>query len=127
MTRVPPLPSNNRFHVLEVEEIKEISSTPQVTPSENKTEPSKREKRLPKWERRLPKKLTIAATSPGPTSLYLRVEIESTETQRKQGVRALVDCGATGLFIDREYVSSNRIPTKKTLPPHPSVQCGRNR
>ena len=119
MTGVPPLPSNNRFHVLEVEEIKEISSTPQVTPSENKTEPSKREKRLPKWERRLPKKLTIAATSPGPTSLYLRVEIESTETQRKQGVRALVDCGATGLFIDREYVSSNRIPTKKLSRPIP--------
>jgi predicted aspartyl protease len=35
------------------------------------------------------------------------------ETQWKQGIRALVDCGATGLFIDREYVKSNRLPTRK--------------
>jgi hypothetical protein len=41
------------------------------------------------------------------------VEIKSTETQRKQDIRALVDCGATGLFIDQEYVKSNRLPTKK--------------
>jgi hypothetical protein len=38
---------------------------------------------------------------------------KSTETQRKQGIRVLVDCGATGLFIDQEYVKSNRLPTKK--------------
>jgi predicted aspartyl protease len=51
----------------------------------------------------------------GPNSLYLRVEIESTDTQQKYGVRALVDSGATGLFIDREYVKSNQIPTTKLL------------
>ena len=44
---------------------------------------------------------------------YPRVEIESTITQRKQGVHVLVDCGATGLFIDCEYVKSNRLPAKK--------------
>jgi hypothetical protein len=119
VTGASPLPSSNRFDVLEVEEINELSSASQIAPSEGTTEPSKKERRLPKWERRLPKKLTIAATAPGPTSLYLRVEIESTETQRKHGVRALVDCGATGLFIDREYVKSNRIPTKKLSYPIP--------
>jgi predicted aspartyl protease len=41
------------------------------------------------------------------------VEIESTDNQRKYGARALVDSGATGLFIDREYVKSNQIPTTK--------------
>jgi predicted aspartyl protease len=41
------------------------------------------------------------------------VEVESTDTQRKYGVRALVDLGATGLFIDREYVKSNQIPTRR--------------
>ena len=55
----------------------------------------------------------------GPNSLYLRVEVESTETQRKYGVRALVDSGATGLFIDREYVKSNQIPTRKLSQPIP--------
>ena len=119
MISVPPLLSNNRFNVLVVEEIYETSSASQKIPIETKVTPSKKERRLPKWERRLPKKLIIAATAPGPTSLYLRVEIESTETQRKQGVRALVDCGATGLFIDGEYVSSNRIPTRKLSRPIP--------
>ena len=107
MTGVSPLPSSNRFSVLKVEKVNKISSIAQDTTTKTKITPSKKERRLPKWERRLPKNLTIAATSPGPTSLYLRVEIESTETQRKHGVRALVDCGATGLFIDREYVKSN--------------------
>ena len=116
---MPPLLSNNRFDVLVVEEINEISSALQNTSTEIKVTPSKKERRLPKWERRLPQKLTIAATAPSSTSLYLWVEIESTETQRKHGVRALVDCGATGLFIDREYVKSNRIPTKKLSCPIP--------
>ena len=102
-----------------VEEINETSPALQETPTETKVTPSKKERRLPKWERQLPKKLTIAATLPGPTSLYLQVEIESTETQRKQGVRALVDCGATGLFIDREYIKSNKIPTKTLSRPIP--------
>jgi hypothetical protein len=53
------------------------------------------------------------AAEPGSNSLYLRVEIESTETQQKQGIHVLVDCGATGLFIDREYVKSNQLPTIK--------------
>jgi hypothetical protein len=48
----------------------------------------------------LPKKLNISAAKVGPNSLYLRVEIESTDNQRKYGVRALVDSGATGLFIN---------------------------
>jgi predicted aspartyl protease len=45
------------------------------------------------------------------------VEVESTDTQRKYGVRALVDSGATGLFIDREYIKSNQIPTTKLSQP----------
>jgi len=59
------------------------------------------------------KQLTIGAAEIGPNSLYLKVEIESTQTQRKYGIHALVDSGATGLFIDREYVKSNQILTRK--------------
>jgi hypothetical protein len=53
-----------------------------------------------KLKKRLPKKLNTGTAEVGPNSLYLRVEIESTDNQRKYGVRALVDSGATGLFID---------------------------
>jgi predicted aspartyl protease len=87
--------------------------------SDQNSEPPIRPTRRPRWERRLPEKLEIDAAEPGSNSLYLRIEIESTETQRKQGIRALVDCGATGLFIDREYVKSNRLPTRKLSRPIP--------
>jgi len=53
----------------------------------------------------------------GQNSLYLRVEVESTGNQRKYGIRALVDSGATGLFIDCEYVKLNQIPTRKLSVP----------
>ena len=112
MNDVPLLPVKNYFNVLTVEEIKDDSPAISDT-SDEKSEPSIRITRRPKWERKLPETLKIDAAEPGSNSLYLRVEIESTETQRKQGIRALVDCGATGLFIDREYVKSNRLPTKK--------------
>ena len=67
----------------------------------------------PKWEGCLPRQPMIGMAEISPLSLHLQVEVESTETQRKYGVRALVDSGATGLFIDREYVKSNQIPTTK--------------
>ena len=72
-----------------------------------------RQPRRPQWEKRLPKQPRIGAAEVGPNSLYLRVEVESTDTQQKYGVRALVDSEATGLFIDWEYVKSNQIPTMK--------------
>jgi hypothetical protein len=109
---VPLLPINNYFNVLTVEEIKDDSSVILDTSNEKPELPARMTQR-PKWEQKLPETLKIDAAEPGSNSLYLRVEIESTETQRKQGICALVDCRATGLFIDREYVKSNRLPTKK--------------
>jgi predicted aspartyl protease len=41
------------------------------------------------------------------------VEVENMENQQKYGIRALVDSGATGLFIDQEYIKCNQIPTRK--------------
>jgi predicted aspartyl protease len=117
---VPLLPatSNNHFNVLTVEEIPDCFSVTKDTSNQNSESPKKLPRR-PRWERRLPERLEIDAAEPGSNSLYLRIEIESTETQRKQGIQALVDCGATGLFIDREYVKSNRLPTRKLSQPIP--------
>jgi hypothetical protein len=109
---VPLLPVKNYFNVLTVDEIKDDSSVTLDTSNE-KPELLARITWKPKWEQKLPETPKIDAAEPGSNSLYLQVEIESTETQRKQGIRALVDCGATSLFIDREYVKSNRLPTKK--------------
>ena len=71
------------------------------------------------------KKLNIGAAEVGPNSLYLQVEIESTDNQWKYRVRALVDSGATGLFIDCEYVKSNQIPTTKLPQPIPVFNVDR--
>jgi predicted aspartyl protease len=114
----PPLPHNNYFNVLAVEEIKDDSSAPtDVSPVPEKVQTEK--SRKSKLEKRLPKRLNVGAAEIGPNSLYLWVEIESTDNQRKYGVCALVDSGATGLFIDREYVKSNQIPTTKLTQPIP--------
>jgi len=91
---VPLLPGNNNnyFNLLTVEEIPEISAVEKDTSNE-KPEPPARLPKRPKWERQLPEKLEIDAAEPESNSLYLQIEIESMETERKQGTRALVDCG----------------------------------
>ena len=119
-TPVPPpntplTPHTNRFQKLVVEEASESTSNLPITPEAT----CGRQPRRPQWERRLPRQPKIGTTELGPKSLFLWVEIESTDTQRKYGVRALVDSGATGLFVDREYVKSNQIPTKKLSQPIP--------
>jgi hypothetical protein len=45
------------------------------------------------------------------------VEIESTDTAVKQCTQALIDCGATGCFIDIEWAKINNIPTRPLTKP----------
>jgi hypothetical protein len=44
-------------------------------------------------------------------SLAIDVEIESTDTAVRRCTQALIDCGATGCFIDVEWAQSNNVPT----------------
>jgi hypothetical protein len=44
-------------------------------------------------------------------SLVVDVEIESTDTAVKRCTQALIDCGATGCFIDIKWVKLNNVPT----------------
>jgi hypothetical protein len=80
---MPPLSSYNRFACLEVDtpidpftcaaKSTEVMPTPSHPPIPN------RHSRVPAWEHRLPVKYVVAA-SPGPMSLAVEVEIESTDT-----------------------------------------------
>jgi predicted aspartyl protease len=45
-------------------------------------------------------------------SLAVDVEIKSTDTAVKQCTQALIDCGATGCFINIEWAKLNNIPTR---------------
>jgi hypothetical protein len=42
----------------------------------------------------------------------INVEIKSTDTTVKQCTQALIDCGATGCFIEIEWVKLNNVPTR---------------
>jgi predicted transcriptional regulator len=45
-------------------------------------------------------------------SLAVDVEIESTDTVVKRCTQALIDCSATGCFIEIEWAKLNNIPTR---------------
>jgi len=65
--------------------------------------------RKPKWEKRLPKLFSISALDAQGTSLLLPVEIRTTDTSELHSVEALLDYGATGSLIDRDFVRSKGI------------------
>ena len=65
----------------------------------------------PKWEKRLPKLLSISTLDAHGTSLLLPVEIRTTDMSKLHSVKALLDCGATGSFIDRDFVRSRGMNT----------------
>ena len=67
--------------------------------------------RKPKWERRLPKLFSISALDTQGTSLLLPVEIRTTDTSELHSVEALLDSGATGSLIDRDFVCSKGMNT----------------
>jgi predicted aspartyl protease len=52
-------------------------------------------------------------------SLAVDVEIESTDTAVKRRTQALIDCGATGCFIDIKCAKLNNIPTRPLTNPIP--------
>ena len=115
--RVPLLPVHNWFACLEVENKNPLppplhAESPVKVTLESKTTPTLHPLRLHRWEKRLPKQYVVAAT-PGPKSLVIKVEIQTTDTTEVKSGPALVDCGATGQFMDCDYVERNRLTTQK--------------
>jgi hypothetical protein len=121
-----PLSSKNRFDVLAIENIplfetENVVQTPELAPISTSTPetPASPRIHLPKWERRLPKKFVIATSETGPTSLRLKVEIETTDTADRKSVLSLLDSGSTGEVIDRHYAKScgfNLVKLTKPIP-----------
>jgi len=99
----------NKFTVLTIEDSNTIDSelvdAPPPTPLVSAL------LRKPKWEKRLPKLLLISALDARGTSLLLPVEIGTTDTSELHSIKALLDCGATESFIDRDFVRSKGMNT----------------
>jgi len=106
---VPQSPVN-KFTVLTVEDPNTIDSELTDAPPPNPLLLAPLRK--PKWEKRLPKLLSISALDAQGTSLLLPVEIGTTDTSELHSVKALLDCGATGSFIGRDFVHSKGMNTR---------------
>jgi len=108
-----PLCSSNRFSVLPIYDVPNI-----VESAENdedaqpvpKTKPSPA--RRPNWEKRLASKLVIPSLEEGPNSIRIPVHLKTMDTLEEVNTDALVDCSATGDFIDEGFVERAKIPTR---------------
>ena len=72
----------------------------------------------PKWEKALPESYTISAIGES-SSLKLKVELKTMDTSKRKSVNSLVDSGATGEFINRDYAKSCRFNLQKLTCPIP--------
>ena len=120
MIPTPPRDANNRFSCLSVDHNDNtFESTKDVRPPDPLPTPAppKRSDILPRprWERnRVPRAFVISSLTPKErASLDLDIELKTTDTGREFKTRALVDSGATGSFIDRDYVRRCGIQTRK--------------
>src|SRR3981189_1718141 len=111
----PPLSLHNWYACLVVDQCEDATSVfdwVKVVPQPSPPPPKTARIQLANWERRLPKRFVIA-TTPSDNSLNIDIEIETTDTAMKRSTSALVDCGATGLFINTEYVRLNNVSPRR--------------
>ena len=122
MNHTPPLSSHNQFFTLSVDNIPEIDepvADPQAIQPLEKT-PARAPTWRPRWERCLPARFIVDMLDEmeGPQrSLKLNIKLQTTDTGETRAVKALLDSGATGMFIDCAYVKANRFPTRTLSSP----------
>ena len=113
---MPPLVLYNRYSVLAVEEndepVSTVTQSIEAMPPPPTAQPPPTLKAYPPqptWENhRVPQCFVIMSSPPDLTnSLDLHVGLRTTDTGAEFHTRALIDSGATGSFIDREFVVQN--------------------
>ncbi len=127
MKVTPSLVTHNRFSVLAVDNDIKTTAPPIVVvpePPPVHSDPPERLFPRPRWERnRLPRHFTIAgSSSPSLNSLDLDIELRTTDSGQAFRTSALVDSGATGSFIDRDFVTRNNIATRRLSHPVPVLK-----
>jgi len=70
-----------------------------------------------KWEKRLPRRLSANTLDTCGTSIILPIEISTTDTSKVYSVKVLLDSGATGNFIDKDFVCTKGISTQNISHP----------
>ena len=118
-----PLSSKNHFSVLAVDEALEPLPTSSALPIPSTSSPlvpaPKMMTRRPRWEKRMTRKLIIHSLEEGPNCLMIPTHLKTTDTMEEAATKAMVDTGATGDFIDRDFVERTKLPTRKLSQPIP--------
>ena len=120
MTSTPPLSSSNRFAVLSVEEVHELNSISSTDDTSNGSKavptlqtPRNRFRKRPNWEKRLPTRYVVAS-NPSTNSFELPISMQAAlDTGEVLATNALLDSGATDLFVSSDFVVLHHLATKK--------------
>ena len=64
-------------------------------------------------------KLIIRSLEEGPNCIMLPVHLKTTDTTEEASTEVMVDTGATGDFIDQDFVARTELPTRKLSQPVP--------
>ena len=75
--------------------------------------------RRPRWEKRMHERLVINNLDEGPRCILIPVHLKTTDTMQELNSEAMVDCGATGDFVDEEFVKRANLPTRSLSSPVP--------
>jgi len=67
--------------------------------------------------KRLPRRLSANTLNTRRTSIVLPIEISTTDTSEVHSVKALLDSRATGNFIDKDFVHTKGINTRRISRP----------
>jgi len=110
----------NRFTVLDIEEVNTDISELIDAPSLSLSAPDRTMlPQKPKWEKRLPKRLPVNTLDAHGMSIILPIEVSTTDTSEVHSIKVLLDSGATGNFIDRDFVWTKGINTRSISRPIP--------
>ena len=116
MNCTPSLTTKNRFSILPVDNIPEIDESVETKVVPIPEPISTDWKTRPRWERIHCSRFVINVLDEAKDnrcSLTLKIELQTTDTGETKSIRALLDSGATGMFIDRDYVKENNFDTRK--------------
>ena len=108
----------NRFTGLNIEEVNTDICEPLDIPLPSTPDKKALPRRL-KWEKRLPKQLSANTLNAYGTFIILPIEISTTDTSEVHSIKMLLDSGATGSFIDKDFVHTKDISTQSISYPIP--------
>ena len=108
----------NRFAILNIEEVNTDIHEPIDAPLPSALDRKALPQRL-KWEKRLSRWLSANTLDAHRTSIILFIEIGTTDTSEVHSVKVLLNSGATGNFIDKDFVHMKGISTWNISQPIP--------